>query len=504
MSIQEIKGILLEIKKLESIGSVLNWDQETYMPEGSGDIRAEHIAYLSSLAHSKHASEKFNSLLEEIVDMETGEPLDKNIDAETKRLFYLIWKNHRDAIALPLDFVEELSRHTAKSQQVWVKARQQNDYEVFAPYLEKMVQLKKQEAEYYGYETTPYDSLLDKYEPGMTSERITALFDELRGPLIRLVQNIKNSGTVINEKPLTRSFDVGKQWEFGLEVAKAMGYDFKHGRQDKSAHPFTISFHPTDVRITTRLQEDYFKTGIFATIHETGHALYEQGLAAADYGTPFGEPVSIGFHESQSRLWENYVGRSKQFWEYFYPILKQYFKKPLTGISMEQFYKMINTVTPSLIRVEADEVTYSLHIMLRFEIEKKLINENLSVKELPEVWDQMMEDYLGIRPEDYKDGVMQDIHWSMGGFGYFPTYALGNMYAAPIMNQAREEIPQLEEQIKTGNLLPLREWSLEKIHCKGQRLFAEELILNLTGSPLSAKPFLDYLEEKYSDIYKLN
>ena len=503
MSIQEIKEILLEIRKLGSIESLLHWDQETYMPEGSGDIRAEHIAYLSSLAHSKHTGKKFHSLLEKIVDMKTGEPLDKDIDAGTKRLYYLIWKEHRDAIALPLDFVEELSRHAAKSQQVWAKARQQNDYEAFAPYLEKMVQLKKQEAEYYGYETTPYDSLLDKYEPGMTSGRITVLFDELRGPLIRLVQNIENSGTEINEKPLKRSFDVDKQWEFGLEVAKAMGYDLKHGRQDKSAHPFTTSFHPTDVRITTRLQEDSFKTGLFATIHETGHALYEQGLPAADYGTPFGEPVSFGFHESQSRLWENYVGRGKQFWEHFYPILKQYFKKPLRGVSMEQFYRMINTVTPSLIRVEADEVTYSLHIMLRFEIEKKLINENLSVKELPGVWDQMMEDYLGIRPEDYKDGVMQDIHWSMGGFGYFPTYALGNLYAAPIMNQAKEEIPHLEEKIKTGDLLPLRQWLLEKIHGKGQRLFAEELILDLTGNPLSAKPFLEYLQEKYSEIYEL-
>jgi carboxypeptidase Taq len=504
MSIQEIKGILLEIKKLGSIESLLQWDQETYMPEGSGDFRAEHIAYLSSLAHSKHTGERFRSLLEEIVDMKTGEPLDQKVDPGTRRLFYSIWKDYRDAAALPLDFVEELSRHSAKSQQVWAKARQQNDYGAFAPYLEKMVELKKQEAGYYGYETTPYDSLLDKYEPHMTSGRITALFDELREPLIRLVQGIKNSGTVINEKPLKRSFDVDKQWEFGIEAAKAMGYDFKHGRQDKSAHPFTTSFHPTDVRITTRLKEDHFKTGIFATIHETGHALYEQGLPAADYGTPFGEPVSFGFHESQSRLWENYVGRSKQFWEHFFPILKKYFKKPLRGVSMERFYKMINTVTPSLIRVEADEVTYSLHIMLRFEIEKMLINENLSVKELPEVWDQMMEDYLGIRPVDYKDGVMQDIHWSMGGFGYFPTYVLGNLYAAAIMNQAKKEIPGLGDQIRTGNLLPLREWLREKIHSKGGRLFAGELIQDLTGSPLSAKPFLDYLEKKYSEIYEIN
>ena len=283
-----------------------------------------------------------------------------------------------------------------------------------------------------------------------------------------------------------------------------MGYDFQHGRQDKSAHPFTTSFHPTDVRITTRLKEHDFKSGFFSTVHETGHALYEQGLPSADWGTPLGEPVSFGFHESQSRLWENLVGRSRIFWEHFYPILQKQFKKPLRRVKLEQFYRMINTVTPSLIRVEADEVTYSLHIMLRFEIEKMLINEDLSVKELPEVWNQKMEDYLGIRPTDYKDGVMQDIHWSMGAFGYFPSYALGNLYAAPLMNQAWQEIPRLSEKIKSGDLQPLRGWLREKIHSKGQRYFAEELIRRLTGAPLSAKPFLDYLEEKYSGIYKIS
>jgi carboxypeptidase Taq len=503
MSIQKIKTILLEIRKLQSIEAVLNWDQETYMPEGSGDIRAEHIAYLSSLAHSMHTSKQFHSLLEKAVNIKTGEPTDKKIDPETRRLLYLIWKDYRDAAALPSDFVEELSRHSARSQQIWARARQQDDYGAFAPYLEKMVQLKKKEAEYYGYKTTPYDSLIDKYEPGMTSERITTLFDEMREPLIRLVKKIKNSGSILDEKPLMKSFDVEKQWQFGLKVARTMGYNFKQGRQDKSAHPFTTSFHPTDVRITTRLDEHHFKTGIFSTIHETGHALYEQGLPAADYGTPFGEPVSFGFHESQSRLWENYIGRSKPFWEYFYPILKKYFKQSLKDISIEQFYKMINTVTPSLIRVEADEVTYSLHIMVRFEIEKKLINESLSIKELPEVWNCLMEDYLGIRPKYHKDGVLQDIHWSMGAIGYFPTYALGNLYAAPIMTQVKEEIPDLEDKIKIGELLPLREWLRERIHSKGQRFFAEELIQNITRNSLSAKPFLDYLEKKYSEIYNI-
>jgi carboxypeptidase Taq len=503
MNLKPLKDLLLEIKKIQSIESLLNWDQETYMPEGGGDIRAEHIAYLSSLAHQLHTGGKFRSHLEALIDMETGDPLDQRADPETRRLLYLTWKDYREESALPTDFVERLSQHSAKSQQVWAKARKANDYEAFAPYLETMVQLKKQEAEYYGYKTTPYDSLIEKYEPGMTSERLTVLFAELRGPLVRLVQNLKNSGTEIDEGPLKRSFAVEEQWKFGIEVAKAMGYDFNRGRQDKSAHPFTTSFHPTDVRITTRLKEHNFKSGFLSTVHETGHALYEQGLPAAAWGTPLGEPVSFGFHESQSRLWENLVGRSQLFWEHFYPALKKHFKKPLRRVKLERFYRMINTVTPSLIRVEADEVTYSLHIMLRFEIEKMLINENLPVKELPGVWNQKTEDYLGIRPIDYKDGVMQDIHWSMGAFGYFPTYALGNLYAAPIMNQARKEIPQLAEKIKSGNLLSLREWLREKIHSQGQRWPAEELIQQLTGSPLSAKPFLDYLEEKYREIYEI-
>ncbi|NIO87689.1 MAG: carboxypeptidase M32 [Candidatus Aminicenantes bacterium] len=504
MNIKFLKELLLEIKKINSIVSVLQWDQDTYMPEGSGDIRAEHISYLSTMAHNIQTSDKFKSELQKVVDMKTGDPLEQDVDKETRRLLYLIWKDYKDAAALPPEFVKELSLHSSKSQQVWAKARQENDYKTFAPYLEKMVQLKKQEAEYYGYETTPYDSLLDKFEPRMTSERVTILFDEMRDRLIQLVKNIKNSGMVIDEGPLKQSFDVDKQWEFGMKVAEAMGFDLEYGRQDKSAHPFTTSFHPTDVRITTRLAENNFKSALFATIHETGHALYEQGLPTGDYGTPFGEPVSYGFHESQSRLWENFIGRSRIFWDHFYPILKDLFNGPLKSVSQEQFYKMVNTVTPSLIRVEADEVTYSLHIMLRFEIEKMLINENLPVKELPDVWNQKMEDYLGIRPPDYKDGVLQDVHWSMGAIGYFPSYALGNLYAAPIMNQAWKDIPQLAEQVKAGELLPLREWLREKIHNRGYRMFAEELIRDLTGTPLSAKPFLDYLEKKYSEIYGIS
>jgi len=498
-----ITALLTEIKKINSIEAIIQWDQETYMPEGAGDFRAEQISYLSELAHHLHTNPKFKKELSKLVDLETGETLNPNTDNNTKFLLYLVWKDYKDASALPPSFVKTLSLHTSKSQQTWVKAKQENNFKAFAPYLEKMIRLKKQEADYYGYTTTPYDALLDKYEPKMTSQRISSLFNEIRTPLVQLVQHIKNSPFTIDESPLKQPFDIDKQWDFGLKIAKLMGFNFNYGRQDKSAHPFTTSFHPTDVRITTRLTENNFKSALFATIHETGHALYEQGLPTSDYGTPFGDPISHGIHESQSRLWENQVGRSKPFWNYFFPQIKELFPIPLKDADVDNFYRMINTVSPSLIRVEADEVTYSLHIMLRFEMEKLLIDGNLTVNDLPDVWNQKTMEYLGLTPPTNKEGVLQDIHWSMGAFGYFPTYALGNLYAAPIMKQAAKEIPGLEGKIETGDLLSLREWLREKIHTKGRRRFAEDLIVDITGTELSAKPFMNYLLEKYSKIYCL-
>ncbi|MGE5344264.1 MAG: carboxypeptidase M32 [Candidatus Omnitrophota bacterium] len=502
---QSLKNLLLEIKKIQSIEALLHWDQETYMPEGGGDIRAQHLAYLSCLAHDVQTGDAFRSELKKWVDMQTGEPLPAigNGDADTRRFLYLVWKDYHDASALPAEFIRERAIHTAKSEQAWQKARKEDDYPAFAPYLEKTIQLKKQEAAYYGYQTTPYDALLDQYEPDMTSEKVEALFGELKPALIDLVRYINHSGVTIDDSPLFRAFDETGQWEFGLRVAKLMGFDLTKGRQDRSAHPFTTSFHPTDVRITTRVSKTFFKSALFATIHETGHALYEQGLNPDDYGTPFGEPISYGIHESQSRLWENLVGRGTMFWHHVYPLLKDTFPKPLKGVKPKDFYRMINTVTPSLIRVEADEVTYSLHIMLRFEIELMLINGNLSVRELPELWNRKMDEYLGIRPDSDKNGVLQDVHWSSGYFGYFPTYALGNLYAAMIMEQAYAEMPDLDDRINAGDLLPLREWLREHIHRNGRRMSAESLITSLTGKPLSVQPYVNYLENKYKKIYSL-
>lgn len=503
MKINPLKEILLEIKKFQSIEALLSWDQETYMPDESGDIRAEHISFLNTLAHQLHTGERFQALLKDYVDLETGSIKNNKANDETKRFLHLVWKDYHTASALPQDFVKEYSLHTSKSQQIWQKARINNDFKMFAPYLEKMIELKKKEAEYYGYKTTPYDALLDNYEPEMTSDKVTAYFYELKEYLVSLVKRIKNSTVHIDETPLNRDFDENKQWDFTLRVIDDMGFSMKKGRQDRSAHPFTTNFHPTDVRITTRTDKNNLKTGLFGTIHETGHGLYEQGIKIEDYGTPFGEAISYGIHESQSRLWENMVGRNSNFWEYYFPILSSLFKESLNDIDLPTFYKMINAVNPSLIRVEADEVTYSLHIILRFDIELMLINGNLRVKDLPDIWNEKMNEYLGITPPDYKTGVLQDIHWSMGYFGYFPTYALGNIYAAMIWNRAQLENPKWTSQFREGNFLSLKKWLNEKVHHIGRRKTAEELIYNITEQSVSAKPFIYYLENKYSGIYNL-
>jgi len=296
---------------------------------------------------------------------------------------------------------------------------------------------------------------------------------------------------------------VDKQWDFGVKILEDMGYDLNIGRQDKSAHPFTTSFHPTDVRITTRFNKNNLLSALSSTIHEGGHALYEQGMDPEWYGTPFCDAVSYGIHESQSRLWENLVGLSKPFWSYYFPRLQKVFPENLSNISLDDFYRAVNTIEPSLIRVEADEATYNLHIMLRFEVEKLIINDRIPVAELPELWNDKMEEYLGVRQGTDAEGVLQDVHWSFGGFGYFPTYALGNLYNVPIFNQAQNEIEDLDIKIASGNLIELRNWLGEKVHRVGRRRTAAELIVDITGKKLSANPFMDYLEDKYKEVYLL-
>ncbi|MFO7841392.1 MAG: carboxypeptidase M32 [Fidelibacterota bacterium] len=498
---KRLKEILLNIQKLSSAASVLHWDQETYMPEGGGAFRADQLAYLSLLKHQMATGKKIRHELERHIDYDSGKIINITLSKDEKRLVQLVRKDLKKLTALPDDFVEEMSRHVSNSQQAWIKARKNSDFSAFSPYLEKMIALKKQEAEYYGYEDKPYDALLDDFEPGMTTDRIARLFDGLKVRLVALVERIQ-AQEQIDATVLKQKFDTKEQWSFGMKIAEAIGLDMKHARQDVSVHPFTIGLHPDDVRITTRLNEEALLSGLFSTIHESGHAIYEQGLSKEHYGTPLGESASFGIHESQSRLWENMIGRSREFWSYALPLLQTYFPQ-LKETGLEEWYRMINVVKPSLIRVEADEVTYSLHIMLRFDIESRMINEDIKVSDLPDLWNAGMKEYFGIEPKNDAEGILQDVHWSMGGVGYFPSYAMGNLYGAQIFEQAKKDIPDLYGKTGAGDFLPLTTWLKKNVHLQGRRYDPEKLIEVISGKPLSPDPFMDYLEKKYTEIYRL-
>ncbi len=497
---------LLEIQRINSAASVLSWDQETYMPAGGGTARADQIATLQGIAHQKLVSPDIESLLTDWVDPNTGHAVDQpgdTWDEPSRALLREVWRDFSRAKKLPSDFVMTLSRECSLAQQVWVEAKEQSSFKLFLPNLQRVLALKREEAQYLGYRDSPYDALLDTYEPGSTIAALRPLFAQVKARLVPLLKNITNSPAHVDDGVLFHTYDQARQLEFGRLVLIAMGYDFKRGRLDLSAHPFTTSFHPTDVRVTTRVYEQELQSCLFSCIHEGGHGLYDQGLDPRYYGTPLGDSVSLGIHESQSRMWENCVGRSRAFWRFFYPILQQEFHHQLRSVDMEQFYVAINRVKPSLIRVEADELTYNLHIMLRFEIEQDLIEGRTQAEDLPGIWNAKMKEYLGIVPTNDADGVLQDVHWSFGAFGYFPTYTLGNLYAVQFYEQARLEIPHLEDEIAAGHLLVLRRWLEQKIHRWGRTFTPDQLAQRVTGKSLSPEPFLTYVERKYGELYRL-
>jgi len=497
---------LLEIQRINSAASVLSWDQETYMPAGGGAARAEQLATLQGIAHQKLVSPETERLLGSWLDLSTGLPLEHDgelWDESSRALLREVWRDYSRAKKLPSDFVMTLSRECSLAQQVWAEAKEGQSFISFLPNLRTVLSLKQQEADYLGYQESPYNALLDVYEPGLTITSLRPLFAQIKARLVPLLRNIQNSRVQIDDGFLFHAYDQSRQVEFGRLVLIAMGYDFERGRLDHSAHPFTTSFHPTDVRVTTRVHEYDLPSCLFSCIHEGGHGLYDQGLDPRHYGTPLGESVSLGIHESQSRMWENCVGRSRAFWRFFYPILQATFHHQLRGVDLEQFYAVINRVKPSLIRVEADELTYNLHIMLRFEVEQDLIEGKTKPDELPELWNQKMKDYLGVVPSHDGEGVLQDVHWSMGAFGYFPTYTLGNLYAVQFYEQARLEIPHLEDEIAAGQMMVLRRWLGQKIHRWGRMFTPDHLAQRVTGISLTPEPFLRYAERKYGELYKL-
>ncbi len=492
---QQFLKYVRDVSLAQSIEAVLDWDQETYMPPRAAPTRAAQAAWIAGVAHERFTSDAFGKLLQQAERGVHGDA-DAQVNLrEVRRLF-------DRAVRLPTTLVQEIASCTALAKEAWGAARSQARFALFAPHLERMLDLKRQVAEKYGWNTEPYDALLDEYEPGAKAHEIQQVFDALKPELVRLVRAIAGAPRRPDTTILSRCFPVEGQAAFSRMVAEAMGFDFEAGRIDRSKHPFCTSFSPLDVRLTTRYREDYVPMSLFGTMHEAGHGLYEQGLPAEHAGTPLARAVSLGIHESQSRLWENMIGRGRPFWEHYYPALQREFAA-LSDVALDDWLFAINTVKPSFIRVEADEVTYGLHIMLRFDLERRLVAGTLAVKDVPAAWNDGMKALLGITPASDAEGCLQDIHWSSGLVGYFPTYQLGNLYAAQFMAAAEQAMPRLHDDVRAGRLRPLREWLLANIHQHGQRYRAHELVQRIAGGPLAPGPYLRYLQNKFAPLYGL-
>ncbi len=499
-NVERLKTHLADIVHLRHAAAVLGWDQQVNMPPGGTAARAEQLATLSRIAHEMFTAEETGKALEAA----EAEAKDAGYDSDEAALVRVVRHDYDLATKLPSKLVEELSRVTSQAHEIWAKAREAGDFNAFVPTLQKIVDLKRQEADALGYEDRMYDALLDQYEPHMKTAEVERLFDELREELVPFVADVFANLDKVDASLMHLNYDIDKQRAFGEKVIAAIGYDLERGRQDKSVHPFTTEFSINDVRITTRYQEDWMPAALFGSIHEAGHAMYEQGSAQSLEGTWLAGGTSLGVHESQSRLWENVVGRSREFWGVFYGDLQALFPEQLGSVDMETFYKAINHVSRSLIRVEADEVTYNLHIMLRFEMENDLLEGKLAVKDARDAWNDKMQAYLGITPpDDGKHGVLQDVHWSSGLFGYFPTYSLGNFLSVQYWEKALQDNPAIQNDIASGDFTSLLNWLRENIHQHGRKYWPAELTERVTGDKMQVGPFLRYLKAKYTDIYGL-
>jgi carboxypeptidase Taq len=488
-----------EYSLLGSCASMLGWDERTYMPRKGSAHRAEQMALLARMTHEMLTAPEIGQLLAEV----DASPLLREKDSIPAVNVREIRRSYDRAVKLPKELVEELARVTTRAQQIWQEARQADDFAAFQPWLEKIVHLKRQEAAAIGHQQVPYDALLDEYEPGATTAEITGVFADLRKELVPLVGAIMASGRRAPHEIVEREFAVDRQQIFGQKAAAAIGFDFAAGRLDVTTHPFCTGIGPGDCRITTRYSPRRFNDAFFGILHEAGHALYDQGLDPEHFGTPMGTATSLGIHESQSRLWENQVGRSRSFWEHFFPQTRQTFPEALRDVTLDDFVFAINDVQPSYIRVEADEAMYNMHIILRFELEQALISGALRPADVPAAWDEKFEHSFSLKPPTNALGCLQDIHWSMGGIGYFPTYTLGNLYAAQFMEQARQDLGDVDADFRRGEFGRLKGWLNEKVHRQGQRYRAAELCRRVTGKPLSHRPLLTYLRNKYGPLYGL-
>lgn len=495
--LESLKERLGTMSDLRAAAALLHWDQETYMPPSAVGLRSEQLATLSRLAHEMLTSE------------ETGEmvsALEGNVepDSDDEALARLTRREYEKATKLPSKLVSEISRATSLAQPAWVEARAKSDWSTFAPHLEKIVSLQRESAEHLGYEDHPYDALLDLYERGARKTKLEPMFEELKAGIVPMLRDVTEAADGDDRSaPLRGDFDEARQKAFGRAVLSDLGYDWDRGRQDRVVHAFCIDLGgPEDVRLTTNFDTKRMDKALFTSMHEAGHAMYEQGVDPAYSRTPLAGGVSMGVHESQSRLWENLVGRSRGFWSHYLPKLEETFPGSFDGMDLETFYRAVNGVEPGFIRIDSDEVTYNLHILLRFELEVALMEDKLSVSDIPEAWNAKMEEYLGIVPPDDALGALQDVHWSSGLFGYFPTYSMGNVLSVQFYEAAVEAVPEIPEEISKGNFAPLRDWLAENVYRHGSRYEPDEVVERATGRGLDTSPYLAYLREKFGKLYR--
>jgi carboxypeptidase Taq len=492
-SVKKLNMHLERIIDLRMASSVLQWDEETYMPEKGLSARGEQIASLSSLAHELFISDETLKILSEA---EAATASEAYVSDEAS-LVRVTRRDYDTSAKIPSDIIAEQSRLASHSFAAWREARQKQSFDIFAPFLTKTIELNRTIADLLGYTEHPYDALLNIYEPGMKTSDTVALFEKLKTGLLPLVKKYTGKKEDSPAPFLKPEYDINAQWNFSIDILKAIGFDFTRGRQDKSAHPFSTNFSPNDVRVTNRFTATNPLSSIFSAIHEGGHALYEMGVNLEFERTNLAGGASLGLHESQSRMWENLVGRSSQFWNFFFSKYAAYFPAQLKNVSEKDFYKAVNAVQPGCIRVDADELTYNLHIFIRFELECALFSGKLQSKDIPSAWNEKYRAYLGIDPQNDSEGCLQDIHWAHGSFGYFPTYTFGNIIAAQLFQKAEADMPALHEQFAHGDFSKMLEWLRSNVHHHGRKFTSKEIVKKVTGDEINPDAFIRYLQKKY-------
>lgn len=496
--VTDYKKILEKIRAYNEAINVMFWDLRTGAPKKAVEGRSEVIGLLSTEVYELMTSKELERILRNLSSSECQCELDE----PTKKSLEDMKKEFNRNKKIPAEMYREYVVLISKSEAIWQEAKEKSNFNILKPYLEQIVKYNKEFTELWGYKGNRYNALLDLYEPGMTVEQLDPLFSDLKEALIPLVKKVASSGSIYT-KFLSKQYSIDKQKHFCELLLKRMGFDFNKGTLGLTAHPFQTTLNSCDIRIATKFDEADLATGIFSALHEGGHAQYEQNISPELEELLLYEGTSTAIHESQSRFWENIVGRSSEFWEFYYKELVNLFPEQLADIPVKDYFRAINEMKPSLIRIEADELTYNFHIMLRYEIEKQLINGNLKVSELPAYWNSKMEEYFGITPTNDTEGVLQDVHWAEGMFGYFPTYTLGNIYAAQIYNKLKQDLPEFNDMLRLGNLIPIKAWLNKNIHQHGKLVSPNELIEKVTGEPLNAKYLIDYLTEKVDNIYKM-